>query len=87
MAPPLEAYYCYLRDRGPVAPAVALLTAAAVFRGSSTLLLGVGTLEDAANGIEVVVRAGDAIIMPAGVSHCSRDFQGDYRYIGAYPKV
>lgn len=34
-----------------------------------------------------MLKAGDVIILPAGVSHCSRDFQDDYRYIGVYPKV
>lgn len=32
------------------------------------------------------VEAGDAIIFPAGVSHCSVDFE-DYRYMGVYPEV
>ncbi|KAF7563910.1 hypothetical protein G7046_g217 [Stylonectria norvegica] len=58
----------------------------AVFRGSSTLLLGVGPLEDESLGTEVVMKAGDVIILPAGVSHCSKDFEDDYRYIGVYPK-
>lgn len=58
-----------------------------MFQGSSTLLLGVGPLEDPSNGQEAVLRAGDVIILPAGVSHCSKDFQDDYRYIGVYPKV
>ncbi|KAI1442736.1 hypothetical protein F5Y02DRAFT_395448 [Annulohypoxylon stygium] len=58
----------------------------AVFQGSSTLLLGVGPNEDAGKGHEVLMKAGDVIILPAGVSHCSRDFQDDYRYVGVYPK-
>ncbi|KAI1386434.1 uncharacterized protein F4822DRAFT_316371 [Hypoxylon trugodes] len=58
----------------------------AVFQGSSTLLLGVGPNEDAGNGGEVFVKAGDVIILPAGVSHCSKDFQDGYRYVGVYPK-
>lgn len=63
------------------------LTSKAVFQGSSTLLLGVGPNEDAGKGHEVLMKAGDVIILPAGVSHCSRDFQDDYRYVGVYPKV
>ena len=59
----------------------------AVFQGSSTLLLGVGPVEDATNGQEVSVKAGDVIILPAGMSHCSKSFQDGYRYIGVYPKV
>lgn len=63
------------------------LTATGVFQGSSTLLLGVGPLEDETGGHEVTVSAGDVIILPSRVSHCSRDFRDDYRYVGVYPKV
>ncbi|CAM1508391.1 Fc.00g052390.m01.CDS01 [Cosmosporella sp. VM-42] len=58
----------------------------AVFRGSSTLLIGVGPLENQSKGTAIRMDAGDVIILPAGVAHCSKDFQDDYRYIGAYPE-
>lgn len=75
----------------------------AVFRGSSTLLLGRGPLESE-GGVEVRLAQGDIIVLPvstsartspgdesnmaqAGVSHCSLDSDGDYEYVGLYPKV
>ncbi|KAI1085413.1 hypothetical protein F5B20DRAFT_518260 [Whalleya microplaca] len=57
-----------------------------VLRGSSTLLLGVGPLDNEDSGTMITVNTGDAIILPAGVSHCSKDSQDGYRYIGVYPK-
>lgn len=63
------------------------LTKTAVFQGASTLLLGVGPLEDASTGQQIRVEAGDVIILPAGVSHCSKDFENEYRYVGVYPEV
>ncbi|KAI0006377.1 hypothetical protein F4779DRAFT_596625 [Xylariaceae sp. FL0662B] len=58
----------------------------AVLKGSSTLLLGVGPLEDEDLGTLIHVDSGDVIILPAGVSHCSKESQEGYRYIGVYPK-
>ncbi|XEV01474.1 hypothetical protein FSHL1_006761 [Fusarium sambucinum] len=58
----------------------------AVTRGSSTLLFGVGPSEDTELGRRVHVASGDVVIIPAGVSHCSTDFQDDYMYLGVYPK-
>ncbi|KAI9705865.1 MAG: hypothetical protein M1836_005271 [Candelina mexicana] len=59
----------------------------AIFRGSSKLLLGRGPLDDAEGAVEVDVRAGDVIVLPAGVAHCSLSSEGDYEYLGLYPKV
>ncbi|KAL2863192.1 cupin domain-containing protein [Aspergillus lucknowensis] len=58
----------------------------AVFQGSSTLLIGAGPLDDIDKGQTIHVKVGDVIILPAGVSHCSKDFEGDYRYMGVYPE-
>lgn len=59
----------------------------AIFKGSSRLLLGRGPLDDPNDGgIEVDVSVGDIIVLPAGVSHCSVDSEGDYEYVGLYPK-
>lgn len=63
------------------------LTPAAVFQGSSTLLVGAGPLDDENAGKTIFMKAGDAIVLPAGVSHCSKDFQDEYRYIGVYPEA
>lgn len=59
----------------------------AVIGGSSTLLLGVGPLEDEGGGHEVLMRTGDVIVTPAGVAHVSKDSHDGYRYVGVYPKV
>ncbi|TVY84190.1 Uncharacterized protein LSUE1_G005262 [Lachnellula suecica] len=56
----------------------------AVFKGHSRLLLGRGPGED--GGVEVDVREGDAIVLPAGVAHCSLESSGDYEYVGLYPE-
>ncbi|KAH6972347.1 hypothetical protein BKA56DRAFT_635379 [Ilyonectria sp. MPI-CAGE-AT-0026] len=58
----------------------------AVFQGSSTLLIGVGPTEDEKGGQKVFMEAGDVIILPAGVSHCTKDIHEDYKYLGVYPK-
>lgn len=63
-------------------------------------MLGVGPLEhdrdhddehdvgdsDGGRGVRVDLGAGDIIILPAGVSHCSVTSQGDYEYLGLYPE-
>ncbi|KAI9824620.1 MAG: hypothetical protein M1832_001710 [Thelocarpon impressellum] len=59
----------------------------AVFKGSSRLLLGRGPLDgDSDDAVEVDLSAGDAIVLPAGVAHCSLSSEGDYTYLGLYPK-
>lgn len=59
----------------------------AVFQGGSRLALGRERHETATGGVEVDVKAGDVIVVPAGVSHRSLSAYGDYRYIGVYPEV
>ena len=59
----------------------------AVFSGSSRLLLGRGPLDDPDAGKEVDLRAGDMIVLPSGVAHCSLSSDGDYEYLGLYPEV
>jgi len=58
----------------------------AVFRGYSRLLLGKGPLDESTEGIEVDLKEGDAIVLPAGVAHCSLESGGEYGYVGLYPK-
>lgn len=38
-------------------------------------------------GMEVDVKTGDVIILPAGTAHSSLASSSDYRYIGVYPQV
>lgn len=44
----------------------------AVFKGHSHLLLGRGPLDEE-SGVEVDLRVGDCIVLPAGVAHCCRN--------------
>ncbi|KAH8702350.1 hypothetical protein BGW36DRAFT_372663 [Talaromyces proteolyticus] len=56
-----------------------------IFRGSSTIVLGVGG-GDESGGLRVRVQAGDVIVLPAGTAHSMADSTEDYRYIGVYPE-
>ena len=61
----------------------------AVIQGSSTLVLGLDVAREpdlGANFVEVYVSVGDVIVIPAGVSHRSKRFDKDYRYLAAYPE-
>jgi len=59
----------------------------AVFKGHSTLLLGRGPLDPAdEDDLVVDLKEGDAIVLPAGVAHCSLESSDDYEYVGLYPK-
>ena len=55
-----------------------------IFQGHSKLLLG--RIQDG-NGLEVDVKTGDVIVLPAGTAHSSLQSSPDYRYIGVYPQV
>ncbi|KAN0112323.1 hypothetical protein V8E51_005274 [Hyaloscypha variabilis] len=57
----------------------------AVFKGHSRLLLGRGPL-DQDSGIEVELKTGDCIVLPAGVAHCCLESSEDYEYVGLYPE-
>lgn len=60
----------------------------AVFKGHSKLLLGRGPLDpESDDDLIVDVNEGDAIVLPAGVAHCSLSSSDDYEYVGLYPKV
>lgn len=50
-----------------------------VYRGTATLKLG------GSAGHETLVRAGDVIVIPAGVGHMCIDHSHDFGVVGAYP--
>lgn len=50
-----------------------------VARGQATVLFG------GPNGQELSVRAGDLVIVPAGVGHCDKSHSPDLLIVGAYP--
>ncbi|KAF5532791.1 cupin domain-containing protein [Fusarium mexicanum] len=54
-----------------------------IFQGSSTLLLG---KIQKGKGIQVPVKAGDVVVLPAGTAHSSLESSSNYRYIGVYQK-
>ncbi|WAO85836.1 Cupin type-1 domain-containing protein [Fusarium falciforme] len=63
-----------------------------VFQGESELIFGAGVGDDASTGVKCHVKAGDVVVVPAGVAHASvdkedrtKDKSEKYRYIGVYP--
>jgi uncharacterized protein YjlB len=50
-----------------------------VFRGTATLQVG------GAQGVRLVVEAGDAIVIPAGVGHQNLGCSADFQVVGGYP--
>ncbi|RSL62146.1 hypothetical protein CEP53_004861 [Fusarium sp. AF-6] len=63
-----------------------------VFQGESELIFGAGGADDENAGVKCHVKAGDVVVVPAGVAHASVDEDDKtknksekYRYIGVYP--
>ncbi|KAH0614739.1 uncharacterized protein H6S33_000375 [Morchella sextelata] len=56
-----------------------------VFSGSARLRFGVSDKESASEGVEEDVKAGDVIIIPAGVAHRCISEKDGFMMVGAYP--
>lgn len=66
-----------------------------VFQGTSELVFGEGGADIRGSGVRCQVKAGDVIVIPAGVAHATIDEDMErenkleegarYRYIGVYP--
>lgn len=69
---------------------------AGVFQGSSELVFGEGVSDPVGTGVRCLVRAGDVVVVPAGVGHASvsktegageqPSDESEYRYVGVYPE-
>ncbi|KAF2015161.1 hypothetical protein BU24DRAFT_463877 [Aaosphaeria arxii CBS 175.79] len=53
--------------------------------GTTTMLVGRGQLDGSSGGQTIALRAGDVIVIPAGVSHMNVTMTEDYRFVGVYP--
>ena len=58
-----------------------------VFRGSARLRFGVSDDDNPNDAIELNVKVGDVIVIPAGVVHCAVQESGGFCMVGSYPEV
>ena len=59
----------------------------AVFRGNALMRFGISINDNSDDGIELTVKVGDVIVIPAGVAHCALKESGGFSMVGAYPEV
>ena len=58
-----------------------------IFRGTARLRFGVSDDDNPDDGVELDVKVGDVIVIPAGVAHCVLKDSGGFCMIGSYPEV
>ena len=59
----------------------------AIFRGSAKLRFGVSNDDNFDDAVELSVKVGDVIVIPAGVAHCALTESGGFCMVGSYPEV
>ena len=59
----------------------------AVFRGNARMRFGVSNDDNVDDAVELDVKVGDVIVIPAGVAHCSLKESGGFCMVGSYPEV
>jgi len=57
-----------------------------IFRGKARLRFGASIDDNPSEGIELDVKVGDVIVIPAGVAHCSLTDSGGFSMVGSYPE-
>ncbi|PSN75531.1 hypothetical protein BS50DRAFT_568165 [Corynespora cassiicola Philippines] len=58
-----------------------------VIHGKCRYLLGCRPEDGAAGGVEMDIEVGDVFVLPAGVSHCAIESEGEFEYVGFYVEV
>jgi len=58
-----------------------------VFRGRARLRFGISDDDSTADAVELNVKVGDVIVIPAGVAHCAVTESGGFTMVGSYPEV
>ena len=58
-----------------------------VFRGNARLRFGASDDDSTDDGVEINVKVGDVIVIPAGIAHCAITESGGFCMVGSYPEV
>jgi len=56
-------------------------------KGWTRFLLSEGPLDEDIDGVEVDLQAGNVVVDPAGVAHCSLESSDDFEYVGVFAEV
>ena len=58
-----------------------------IFRGTARLRFGISNDDNFDDAVELTVKVGDVIVIPAGVAHCGLKESGSFCMVGSYPEV